>query len=173
MKKTWHRVLIVVVIGVMIFIGFFMNTKEKTVVTPVFNENNPVITGVIVEIKGEVKKPGLYVLDSESRVNDLVILAGGFTGQADTTNLNLAAKLSDGIVIYVNAKTKEKKTNKISINTASIEELMKLPNIGESRAKNIIDYRNKYGKFNSLEDLVNVNGISKNILDQIKEFICI
>jgi competence protein ComEA len=50
---------------------------------------------------------------------------------------------------------------------------MQLPGIGESRARGIVDYRNKNGRFNAIEDLTNVNGISKNILEQIKEFICL
>ena len=77
------------------------------------------------------------------------------------------------MVVYITAKSEEKSEGKISINSATIEELMQLPGIGESRARGIVDYRNKNGRFNAIEDLTNVNGISKNILEQIKEFICL
>ncbi len=62
-------------------------------------------------------------------------------------------------------------TNKININTASKEQLMTLPGIGESKAKDIIDYREKNGLFQSIEDLKKVPGIGDNIYDQIKESI--
>ena len=62
-------------------------------------------------------------------------------------------------------------TNKISINNASLEELMTIPGIGESKAKSIIDYRNMNGPFNTIEDITNVSGIGENVFAEIKEYI--
>jgi len=59
--------------------------------------------------------------------------------------------------------------NKININSATIEELKTLDGIGESKAKAIIEYRNINGKFNSIEDITKVNGISETIYIKIKE----
>ena len=60
-------------------------------------------------------------------------------------------------------------TNKISINNATKEELMTLPGIGESKAKDIIDYRTKNGPFKKLEDLKNIPGIGENVYNNLKE----
>lgn len=60
-------------------------------------------------------------------------------------------------------------TNKISINNATKEELMTLPGIGESKAKDIIDYRTKNGPFKKIEDLKNIPGIGENVYNNLKE----
>ena len=61
----------------------------------------------------------------------------------------------------------------ISINDASIEELMSLPNIGESKAKSIIKFREDNGSFEKIEDIMNVSGIGEKLFEQIKDFITI
>lgn len=61
--------------------------------------------------------------------------------------------------------------NLVNINSASLEELETLPGIGESKAKSIIEYRDKYGDFNSIEDILNVNGIGESLYEQIKIYI--
>lgn len=67
------------------------------------------------------------------------------------------------------SSNKNTTTNKVSINNASIEELMTLPGIGESKAKDIIDYRTKNGPFKKLEDLKNIPGIGENVYNNLKE----
>lgn len=59
--------------------------------------------------------------------------------------------------------------SKVSINTATLEELMNLPGIGESKAKDIINYRETNGPFTSIEDLLKIKGIGESILAKIKE----
>lgn len=60
---------------------------------------------------------------------------------------------------------------KISINTASKEEIMTLPGLGEAKAQSIIDYRNQNGSFENIEDIMNVSGIGESLFAQIKEYI--
>lgn len=60
-------------------------------------------------------------------------------------------------------------SSKISLNNATLEELMTLPGIGETKAKAIIDYRNEVGSFQNIEQLKEVNGIGESTFDQIKE----
>jgi len=166
---------------------------------------------VTVDIKGEIKKPGIYKIKCNSRVQDVIFLAGGITSKADTSVLNLSKKLIDEMVIivysreqvsnFVVVKEEEKKkielcqsqneirndacivdsslsdnetigdtpvNNTISLNNASKEQLMTLPGIGESKANNIISYRNEIGSFKSIEELKNVKGIGDSIFEKIK-----
>lgn len=127
----------------------------------------------IVEIKGEVNKPGLYIVMKDSRIGDIIDLAQGFTNNADTEKVNLASKITDGMLIIIDKINDTEANNKISINKATLEELQKIPNIGKSKATNIIKYREENGAFIKLEDLINVNGISENLFEQIKEYICL
>ena len=60
-------------------------------------------------------------------------------------------------------------TGKISINTATMEELMTLTGIGEAKAKDIISYREKNGPFKTIEDIKNVSGIGDSLFAKIKE----
>ena len=123
-----------------------------------------------VQIIGEVNRPGVYDISSESRLQDLIALAGGFKNGANT-NINLVQKLTDGMVIRIEPITQEdKETNiKISINKATIEELKSLSGIGDTIAKRIVDYRNENGPFTSLNDLTKITGISQNLLNSIIE----
>ena len=160
-----------------------------------------------VDIKGQINNPGIYTLDSNSRIIDVIEKAGGLTEHADTSVINLSKKINDEMVIIIYSydevkefeKTKEKEeiiqskcreneiysikneacisnveeveptNNKISLNTATKEELMTLPGIGESKANEIINYRNKNGEFKSIEDIKNISGIGDSIFAQIKE----
>ena len=63
--------------------------------------------------------------------------------------------------------------NLVSINVASIEDFQKLPGVGESKAKAIIEYRNTNGNFNSIEDIKNVSGIGDSLFEKIKNNITI
>jgi competence protein ComEA len=153
-----------------------------------------------VHINGEVKSPGVYALPSESRVQDAISAAGGFTAQADDTSLNLAASLQDGSQIQVPNQTQAeaplqtseftsnvpKNPSKpttpseappsvilININTASLEELETLSGIGPVTAEKIIAFREENGAFTSIEEIQKVSGIGPATYDKIKAFITV
>lgn len=144
---------------------------------------------IVVEIKGEVKKPDVYELDENSIVKDLIDKAGGLTENADLTNINRAKKLQSHELIYIGNKN-DAQLNKenpntselgnssvvkgssngiVNINTADTEELKTLNGIGDAKAKNIIDYREQNGGFKSIEDLKNVTGIGDKMFEKIRE----
>ena len=142
---------------------------------------------ITVDLKGAVKKPAVYTLKQDSRVNDLLLLTGGVTDQADTKSINLAQKLTDEMVVYVASIGEERPveivgtkahddvdsataqaTDKININTADLAQLQKLSGVGLKKAQDIIDYREQNGKFNQPEDLGNVSGFGEKSLEKLK-----
>ena len=201
----------IIIIGLVIFTIISINKsndKEDIVVEKKINKKavKKVEEEFKVDIKGQVINPGIYSLKANSRVIDVIAAAGGLTGEADTSVLNLSKKIKDEMVIIVYSreevidfhKTKEiekqveercvqkdeeslkndaciisdsevSKTGKVSINTASLEELMTLTGIGEAKAKDIISYREKNGPFKTIEDIKNVSGIGDSVFAKIKE----
>ena len=152
------------------------------------NDNsNDLDSTIKVHISGEIKNPGVYDVGKDDRLDDLVKIAGGLSDQADIDRINLALKLEDQMRIIVpNIKDREKSDTqietmtgeneenkkKVNINTATKEELMTLPNIGEKRALYIIEYRQK-NKFNKAEDIKNVSGIGDKYFEAMKDMIVV
>ncbi len=147
---------------------------------------------IVVHMCGSVNSPGVVRVEKGSRLMDAVMAAGGFSEDADRDYLNLAAVLKDGERIYVPSCVetamlsvkdvirggetgggRDEKDNIININTADTEELMTLPGIGESRAGDIIAYRNRVGAFNNKEDLKNVSGIGESLYARIADLITV
>lgn len=178
---------------------------------------NNEIKKMYVDIKGAVKNPGVYQVNEENIINDVINLAGGLLDKAYVENINLSKKVQDELVIYVYTKDEIKKNNLqenqtcssnnyiitectenkvsiitsnennennennnssvssslININIASIEELTTLPGIGESKAQNIINYREENGYFKTIDEIKNVNGIGEATFDQLKKYITV
>lgn len=142
---------------------------------------------ILVDIKGAIKKPGVYELSSDSRLNELILLAGGFTVDAEERQLNLAEKLNDQQMIYVpnkdeinfsmesiqenEAKQASSSTDLININTADLTELQQLIGIGPSKAQAIISYREENGPFQAIEGLLEVNGFGEKTFEKLKSMI--
>ena len=144
---------------------------------------------IIVEIKGEVKKPDVYTLNENAIVKELIEVAGGLTENAELSNINRAKKLQNHELVYIankNDVNKEgKNTNsqiatsqnqgqgvsnkKVNINSAVLEYLKTLNGIGDSKAKSIIEYREQNGGFKSIEDIKNVTGIGEKMFERIKD----
>ena len=179
-KKVIIKYIIIILIAVLLIIGGIVITKKdeengKTI-EAMQNNNLEIVYDIVVEIKGEVKSPGIYTLPKDTRVQDLITVAGGLTVNADTSSINLASKLSDGMVVVIpksGSDTSSKTQGKININTATVEELCTLSGIGTSLAQKIVDYRTQNGPFSSIEDIKNVPGIGDALFNKIKDNITI
>lgn len=154
---------------------------EAELMTPV-PEKEP----VIVHVSGAVVSPGVYEIDSGMRVYDAINAAGGFLDSASDDNLNLAQIITDGEKITVLTKKQAKKIKKsddgksstdnnilININTASKEELMNLPGIGEAKADAIIEYRENNGGFKSTDEIMGISGIKEGVYSKIEKYITV
>uniref|UniRef100_UPI004055C6B0 helix-hairpin-helix domain-containing protein n=1 Tax=Agathobacter sp. TaxID=2021311 RepID=UPI004055C6B0 len=143
-----------------------------------------------IYVCGHVKNPGVYVLQSGSRVYDAIQAAGGFSEYAAKEYWNQARLLADGEMIYVpseeeaaerslpgmgeaGTQTNNAEEGKININTASKEELMEIPGVGETRAESILAYRKEHGEFSEIADIKNVSGIKDGVFDKIKDYIIV
>lgn len=124
-----------------------------------------------VSINGEIIFPGNYYFYTPTKLIDVINYAGGLTKDADTTNINLDEIISSNKVIIINkVKENTEQKNKYNLNTISFEELLKIPNITENRAANIIIYRNQNGLFKSVEELKLVKYIGESTYEKIKEY---
>lgn len=147
-----------------------------------------------VHLSGAAVRPGLYELSAGSRVDDLLMLAGGLSDEVDRDwtekNLNLAAKLQDEDKLYIPRQGElarggssgqvagltaraDAVFRKINLNTASAVELEKLPGIGPAYALKIVDYRQAHGPFVRIEDIQKVSGIGPKIFEKIREKITV
>ncbi|MEE3698128.1 helix-hairpin-helix domain-containing protein [Streptococcus uberis] len=154
-------------------------------------KTNPEMETIMVDIKGAVVKEGVYQLQRNSRVTDAIQIAGGLREDADPNAINLAQKLSDEAILYVARKGENKsiidsqgqqsssieqggqRDQKVNINKATIEDLRKIPGIGEKRAQEILDARDSKGGFKSIDDLLTISGIGQKTLEKIKNDIII
>ena len=160
--------------------------ESEAVVTTVMAEKTEESTTleavIFVDIKGAVKKPGVYQMKVGDRVKDAIDAAGGLTAEADSQKVNLAQRVEDQMVIVVpkvgeeaeaipaGATSKEvSKEGKVNINTATVEELKTLKGVGEKKAEAIIEYRKKNGSFKTKEDLMKVRGIGKKLFESFEE----
>lgn len=149
--------------------------------TPVTESSTEPIK-IYVHICGEVNNPGVYELAEGSRIFEAVEAAGGFTEEAAQASLNLAQVISDEeqIVILTQDEAAEKARLEreqaagiVNLNTASKEQLMTLTGIGESRAEDILRYRQESGGFQAIEEIMNVPGIKESAYLKIKDSITV
>ena len=171
-------------------------TKEKVMVTNAVNTTRVEETTTMmpqncyVDIKGEVLSPGVYEFSCESRIQEVIKKAGGFTEEADETKINLAQKITDQMQLIVpnvhskqeggvtegisekgnssNSTPSNSKKGTVNINTATLEELQTIKGIGKKKAEAILQYRKEHGAFRTKEDLLQVKGIGKKALEAIE-----
>lgn len=202
LEEIWlehrNKIIIVLVLVVGAFVFFMYRPKQNT-----FGQTDAILASesagtsvnsissqnkkVCVDVKGAVKKPGIYKLSRNARVNEALKAAGGETGDADINQVNLAKQLTDAQVIYIprqgektpgsfaeniqsssgeEAASTEQEI--VNINTATKDQLRKITGIGDKKADLILQYRQQHGNFNSIDDLKNINGFGEKTVAKLK-----
>lgn len=151
---------------------------------------------LVVHICGAVVNPGVYELPEGSRLYQAVREAGGFTIEAEQDYLNQAQVLSDGMKLYIPTTEEvsmaeqegalpdffietagetmsDASSGLVNINTATEEELCTLSGIGSGKARSIIAYRTEKGRYEKIEDIMNVEGIKDGLFEKIKDSITV
>lgn len=131
---------------------------------------------IYVYVCGAVVSEGVYELPVGSRCHEAIALAGGFCEDAATTSINQAEILKDEATLYVPtiqelSQSQSEDDGKVNINTASKEELMTLPGVGEAKAESILQYREENGSFKTIEDIMQISGIKEGLFAKIKDYI--
>lgn len=178
----WYYIIIPIIITVLLIILLINPSDTKHIEESLTNQpimkNEESSSKFKIDIKGEVVNPGVYEVDSDMIVLDAINLAGGLTKDGDTSNINLSEKLTESMIIIVDSKANNEsknlisKSNKVSLNKGTKEELMSLTGIGESKALAIIEYRQK-NRFTKIEDIMLVSGIGESTFAKIKDSITI
>lgn len=165
----------------------FVQEETTAALTDVLHGESALKDGkmIYVYVCGHVENAGVYTFAEGSRRFMAVDAAGGVTKDGTTEFLELAGVLSDGERIYVPsieeaeeqeflaAGTGSVTNGLVNINKASKEQLMSLPGIGESRAEQIIQYRETNGPFQDIGDIMKISGIKEAAFAKIKEYICV
>lgn len=195
MTKQEQLIIILLIISALIGTGllYLRKFRENNVHLEVVEaEEWRGIREVVVEVKGACWKPGVYTLPYGARVKDLIELACP-RKDAEMDGINLAKVLRDGESIFIPSvsimdnraervtpayhsdygRENRKQIDKIDINSASIEELEKLPQIGPKIARYIIEYRNRNGPFKKVEDIKKVEKIGEKTFEKIKTLITV
>lgn len=175
------------------FAGLLLLVARAPAGEPILLQPAPTQAPIAVHVVGAVAHPGLYELVEGARVQDGINAAGGLLAGAGADALNLAEKLTDGQKLEIpfsgeapaqdgeqqdlpTSATQEPGAGSgdlLNLNTATQEELEALPGIGPSLAAAIIEYRDSYGGFFVIEDIMNVDGIGQDTFDQIKDLITV
>ena len=206
-KHGWLAVLdfiqknkLVSLLGVLAVLLFFMGIialfinnnpaqNQAVQIIPSEENSNEQGGGIYIDLSGAVERPGLYHLSSDSRVNDLLVAAGGLSVDANrdwvSKSINLAQKLTDGVKIYIPSMNNNGQSSfdnnsiagaaqsMININLVSQSELERLPKIGPATAQKIISYRSKNGPFSKKEDIILVSGIGDKTYEELKDLITV
>jgi competence protein ComEA len=169
--------------------GLLYQTTRAPTGEPVTLLPSPTPEPIMVYVTGAVQRPGVYQVPRDSRLVDVVALAGGFLEGADVTQINLAEKLEDGQQIAIPGVSDfptpqltiggggllvtptPPASGPINLNTATQTQLEALPGIGPSTAEKIIQYREDNGPFERVEDLLKIPGIGPETLDKIRSLV--
>lgn len=156
--------------------GSLSSEEQSAVAEAAANAAADMDRQICVHVCGQVCQPGVVMLPEGSRAWEAVEAAGGLSGDAEESAVNLASVLRDGERLYipsVGEKISETDSRTdgglVNLNTADAAGLQTLPGIGESRAADILSYREKNGGFRSVEEIMQVPGIKESIYEKIKD----
>jgi competence protein ComEA len=194
-SRSTALVLVSAVLAVLVLVGSRLastgSAREPEAVAPL----EPVAETtaprkLVVHVVGQVRRPGLYRLPDGARVADAVARAGGAAGKANLAGLNLAAPLVDGTQVLVPARAptvvaagssagvggsesadSAGTTQKLSLATATAEQLDELPGVGPVTAQKILDFRAEHGFIRSVDDLDAVPGIGPARIEQLRDLV--
>ena len=201
-KELLKTAALPLVIGVAVLFFWFYGAEEDIVVDGASGIDDEQVgmsdyvenaentgTKMYVDISGAVVNPGVYEVGSQTRLFQVIEMAGGLTENADVNSLNRAEIVCDGQKIIVgilgepSAAVSESSgsqsaqsgiTNgKVNLNLAGSATLQTIPGIGPSKADRIIDYRNTNGRFRKIEDIMNITGIGEKTFESIKDYITV
>lgn len=144
--------------------------------------------GVLVQVAGEVRRPGVYTVPAGARVHEAVEQAGGLTRRADQAGVNLVAKVADGQQVIVPRRGAAAGVAgggaagpaapagaggaagpKVSLGSATPEQLDGIDGIGPTLARRIVEYRQRNGGFSSVDELRQVDGIGEKRFESLRE----
>lgn len=174
--KTALAVILIVILAGSVMLIAAPGKETEIIITP-----GEVDRTIRFGIFGAVNAPGYYSSDRLIRIGDAADLAGGLADGADPENAHLAKWVEDGETVIIPTRGAAEPTitpvlqneDKIELNSADLTELMKLPGIGEKRAGDIIRLREKKGRFEAPEDLLEIAGISEKLLENIYDLLII
>ncbi len=203
MRKYQNYLIIsgIFIIIILTFVSYiYMDDNQNVYYASEITTSEDIVTDFYVDIKGAVANPGVYQFSSGDRITQAIEKAGGLTKNGNTSNINLSQKLYSEMVVYIytnneikngaktincntscdcatievnNCYVEENINDKININTANLDQLLKLNGIGQSKALAIIKYREENGDFLVIEDLTNVSGIGLAIYEKLKDQIIV
>ncbi len=138
---------------------------------------------VVVDVAGQVERPGIVTLPAGSRVFEAVEKAGGISGELEEPTLNLARVLVDGEQILVGVEPADPAaatgavptgpSGALNLNSATLEQLDALPGVGPVTARAILEWREENGPFAAVDDLLDVSGIGEKTLEDLRDLVAV
>ena len=178
--KTWVRVVLwAALVGAVVAVALILAADHWLPGSVEIAPGTP--SPLSISIDGAVGSPGVYSLPAGSRLIDLLALAGGLSSNADLSVINMAGRVGDGEHITIPSMGQgpvgenlaspiaDGSEHLINVNTANVAELDQLPGVGPVIAQRIIDFREFYGPFDSIDQLAEVEGISPEMIRNFRD----